>query len=142
MTPTRGRTSDYETLKRLCEAATNGPWTVRLNQMGYVRFILDERNNTVAEVTGSALCKEPDAAFIAAARTAVPELLADLDRTVSTVQGLVGLLEAVSKCELCHDENGHAYLKVPARSIFDLGAQITAALDEQAQAAGGEVFTP
>jgi hypothetical protein len=35
------------------------------------------------------------------------------------------LLKAVLGCETKHDENGHAYLKVPARSIFDLGAEIS-----------------
>ena len=43
----------------------------------------------------------------------------------------VMLLEQVAKCELKHDENGHAYLEVPCRSIFDLGAVIVDFLQAQ-----------
>ena len=35
------------------------------------------------------------------------------------------LLAEVRGCETGHDEQGHAYLKVPARSILDLGARIS-----------------
>jgi hypothetical protein len=38
-------------------------------------------------------------------------------------------LEAVLTCETYHDERGHAFLAVPARSLNDLGAQIKFALD-------------
>ena len=38
---------------------------------------------------------------------------------------MLTVLEAIRKCELKRDENGHVYLKVPARSMFDLGSLVT-----------------
>lgn len=35
---------------------------------------------------------------------------------------LFSLIQRVTECEVRHDENGHAFIKVPARSMFDLGA--------------------
>lgn len=43
------------------------------------------------------------------------------------------LLLEVMKCEMKHDENGHAYLKVPSRSLFDLGTQISDFLQSDSQ---------
>ncbi len=49
--------------------------------------------------------------------------LQPVGEAVST-QYLFQLLCRVMDCPTCHDEHGHAYIKVPARSIFDLGAVI------------------
>lgn len=34
------------------------------------------------------------------------------------------IFESILRCETGHDDNGHAFLKVPARSMFDLGCLI------------------
>ncbi len=52
-----------------------------------------------------------------------------LARIICRDHNAVHLLAEVRSCETGHDENGHAFLKVPARSIFDLGARIAGALD-------------
>lgn len=56
------------------------------------------------------------------------------------------LLQAVLDCETHHDECGHAYLKVPARSLHDLGAAIAGALtavpQEPPQSDGVTVWPP
>lgn len=45
---------------------------------------------------------------------------------------LIGLLEAVLECETYHDERGHAFLAVPARSLNGLAATIKFTLNQQA----------
>jgi hypothetical protein len=47
-------------------------------------------------------------------------------------------LEAVIRCEVKHDENGHAYIKVPSRSVFDLGYMIHVFLNTRAIQHDGE----
>lgn len=42
-----------------------------------------------------------------------------------TLHIAMALLTEIMKCDMHYDENGHAYLKVPSRSLFDLGAQIS-----------------
>jgi hypothetical protein len=42
-----------------------------------------------------------------------------------TYDELLDALKAVLACETRHDERGHAYLAVPARSVFDLAASIS-----------------
>jgi hypothetical protein len=52
---------------------------------------------------------------------------------------MLAALRGVLACNTCHDHNGHAYLRVDARSIFDLGAQIGAlvvAIDSEAHPEG------
>lgn len=38
-------------------------------------------------------------------------------------------VEAVLDCDTDTDEEGNQYIKVPARSIFDLGAQLSALIE-------------
>ena len=45
-------------------------------------------------------------------------------RIMSFSKDMLKALKAVIDCESGFDENGHAYLKVPSRSMFDLGAEI------------------
>lgn len=41
-----------------------------------------------------------------------------------SAQYLYSVLKRIMECQVCHDENGDAYIKVPARSMFDLGAVV------------------
>lgn len=50
---------------------------------------------------------------------------------------LLLVLDAVLACETRHDERGHAYLAVPARSLHDPAAEM-AALREALRPTGGE----
>lgn len=49
----------------------------------------------------------------------------ELEERAQQLRSVLGL---VSQCPLMHDENGHAYLKVDARSINGTGAAISAVL--------------
>ena len=55
---------------------------------------------------------------------AVAKVIVERDRLRQQVAVLRPGLEAVLACEMCHDERGHAYLKVLSRSIFDPPAQL------------------
>ena len=57
-------------------------------------------------------------------------------RLIAAAPDLLAVCKAVLACELRHDENGHAYLHVPARSLNDLGAQIRAAISRATNAQG------
>ena len=50
-------------------------------------------------------------------------------RLVSSAPDLLAACDAVLACDTHHDEKGHAYLRVPARSLNDLAAQIRAVVD-------------
>ena len=65
-----------------------------------------------AERRIAALCDAHEEAFIAK------------EAAEARVTVLEAALREVLACETKHDERGHAYLKVPARSLNDLGAQI------------------
>jgi hypothetical protein len=60
---------DVERLLELCEAATPGPWRQDPNDTSYVR------HPNGWQTIGSVNLNHHDAAFIAAARTAIPALL-------------------------------------------------------------------
>jgi hypothetical protein len=85
---------DLPELKRLCDAATEGPWCYEphgdTGQYG-VGVILDDDENhvnglnentdlLVSESVAVEVNRQPDAAFIAAARTALPDLIAEVER--------------------------------------------------------------
>ena len=69
-------------LKALTEAATPGPW-----KYDGIMFIQDPDTSMVCEIRGygADLPMDDNAAFIAAARTALPELIAEIER----LQGVV-----------------------------------------------------
>lgn len=54
-------------LKRLCEAATPGPWEANMDQVWCDGWLADVH-------------RDENAAFIAAARTALPGLIAEVER--------------------------------------------------------------
>jgi hypothetical protein len=62
---TREQLSEIE---RLCEEATRGAWVHESN--GIIHFVLNTAGDDLAAVQG-----ETDAAFIIAARTAIPEMI-------------------------------------------------------------------
>ena len=74
--------------------------------------VYEIRFNEDGECVAETVHNEADAHLIAAA----PDLLA--------------VCQAVLACDIRHDENGHAYLHVPARSLNDLGAQIRSVVFE------------
>ncbi len=51
-------------------------------------------------------------------------------RLIAAAPQLLWALKAVLACEIRHDENGHAYIHVHARSIFDLPAQIREIIEQ------------
>ena len=51
-------------------------------------------------------------------------------RLIAQAPKMLLLLKAVLACETHHDEQGHAYLRVPARSLADLGCAIHYAVIE------------
>jgi len=72
---------DLDELSRLCEAATPGPWEARLVLEGYlgcdrrnveIRYQVREDHDPESWDNGH---RKKNAAFIAAARTALPELI-------------------------------------------------------------------
>lgn len=66
---------DLDHLQALADAATEGPWTARA-----VYPFLVEQGDAGFVSTNLADSTAADAAFIAAARTAVPELIAEVRR--------------------------------------------------------------
>ena len=48
--------------------------------------------------------------------------------TVEIVEQMAAVLMTVKECPLLHDENGHAYLKVGARSMLGTAAAVTSTL--------------
>lgn len=80
-------TIDRDELKRLCEAATEGPWTVISEgpQANPAHVYVDHSQDVLICVTGDFERADQnaaeDAAFICAARAAVPELLGELEET-------------------------------------------------------------
>ena len=60
------------------------------------------------------------------------DLRYELARVKEANSTLIQACEQVLQCKKQLDKNGHAYIKVPCRSVFDLGAQL-AALVEQAR---------
>lgn len=77
-------------LRKLCEAATPGPWRSEIDGFG-AKAVIGPRMVFIDDGTG--LRKYPcyaDNVFIAASRTALPELLADLDAAQARAEALAG----------------------------------------------------
>lgn len=106
-------TIDREELRRLCEAATPGPWTLDPcdGEFGFVRSgIVWTAQNDSAAFSGTDFIQaktEEDAAFIAAARAAVPALLDALEAAEARERRL---REAVTKCADRFGEYERAHL--------------------------------
>lgn len=71
-------TLDLEKLKELCAKATNRPWQYRIPAGRDMIFSVGELRGPVAEVRSWS--PGDDAAFIVAAREALPELIAEVER--------------------------------------------------------------
>jgi hypothetical protein len=81
---------DLEAIKALCGAATEGPWEVRKicgeryvfsAPDGLARFL-----NVESGALGFTVQSETDCAFVAAARTALPALIAELSAARAVVE--------------------------------------------------------
>ena len=78
---------DIAELERLCDAATEGPW-ITGNPKSLEFSIVHNRSGRAWELARR-ISRETDAAFIAAARTALPRLLAEVKQ----------LRDAITDCE-------------------------------------------
>lgn len=100
----------------VCDAATPGPWTAQMGEFGDTRLhglvasdgadivSIDDSGCYYAGETGGLSMKGADAAFIALARTALPEALAELRRLRTIARGLAErdfLGAGYSRCPLC-----------------------------------------
>lgn len=83
--------TDYKALRALCEAATPGPWSVdHYEETDDWCLRADNATipgNSIADAGGFSY--KPDAAFIAAARTAIPELLDEVERLRAALERIV-----------------------------------------------------
>jgi len=96
MTPSR-----LSELKELAEKATVGPWEPILNEGGEEYWLPHPFWTT----TACGPCGEPNARFIAAARTAVPELVAEVERLTAHVDELSEKITAPN-CACSYDRPG------------------------------------
>ena len=105
---------------------TPGPWHVP-RQPWYD----DNRSTVFSEAdpnTGKLICANQHAEFN-------PEQYKNGEvkantQLIATAPALLKACEAVLDCERATDDEGKAYLKVPARSLNDLGAQIRAVVQQ------------
>lgn len=86
-------TLDLKELKRLADAATDGPWDayISTHPKGYADLYLKSDGNKEIFATSA------DMDFIAASRTAIPELIAEVER----------LREALNFYAYRQGDNGH-----------------------------------
>lgn len=68
---------DLPALKKLCEAATPGPWEIDCGET--VAFIPSEGEQCVLMEHGNGFATEDDYRFAAAARTALPKLIEEME---------------------------------------------------------------
>jgi hypothetical protein len=54
----------------------------------------------------------------------------DFEELMAQRDQLLAACKAVLACDIWHDHNGHAYLRVDARSVYDLAAQISIVVAE------------
>lgn len=74
---------ELDELKELCAAATEGPWHQSPDALWHVRTVLENALIPLALKDGEPIADaalDADAAFIAAARSAVPVLIAEVER--------------------------------------------------------------
>lgn len=57
-------------------------------------------------------------------------MAADLIDRETGLPDLLAACEAVLACPIGHDETGHAVIRVPASSVFDIGAQVHDAISK------------
>lgn len=106
---------DVEHTKTLEAAATPGPWHTEPSKHVSGRYVIDTESRTIMHVTGP-VHSLADAEFIAHARTAVPALVAAVER----VQAL-HTPDEFGMCEGCGDnEHGYAIVPHPCPTIREL----------------------
>jgi hypothetical protein len=93
--------------------------------MNAIERVIERWRNTGTSIPIHSLLRG-HADTVMAARKGCADELERLNREV--IESGFEALRAVQKCELKHDEKGHAYLYVPARSIYDVAAIVSAAL--------------
>jgi hypothetical protein len=91
---------DLDAIEARCEAASPGPWTAKLGRT--TDWIADGRCGGISDANGEEIIttdsgvygpEEADAAFIAAARTDVPALLAEVRRLRAVVDAFATAAE-------------------------------------------------
>jgi hypothetical protein len=113
---------DPTAVQARADAATPGPWTVTDDGLGAVEIVASDRRTLIQVLLGDGDTRahapqhEADLAFIAAARTDVPALLATVKRQrrlVADLTDLVGDLADPDPCQFDH----HGYCQ--AHAWFD-----------------------
>jgi len=82
--------------KAALEGVTEGPWDVVSGAWGNVWHFPDEGTPTVVVRLGG--MSEPDAEFIAAARSLVPDLVAEVEKlrgAIETIRGIASIAERI-----------------------------------------------
>lgn len=112
---------DLDALRKLCDEATSGPWEVRIDR--YDPVVVGAGSNWPhgdddAYATAYRLA---DAKFLAAARSAVPALIAEVDRLRRQISELADDLASTSKLDgTLHPAALSAYFSA-ARRVRALG---------------------
>lgn len=90
---------DLDALRKLCDEATSGPWEVRIDR--YDPVVVGAGSNWPhgdddAYATAYRLA---DAKFLAAARSAIPALIAEVDRLHQQIRALAQEFDEISKLD-------------------------------------------
>jgi hypothetical protein len=126
-------------LKRLCDAATEGPWMVS-GQVGkieghrthsIIHYIEDKKaDETIAVVwyDKNTHLGFTDAAFIAAAREALPEAIAEVERLTVERDAAMMALDEIAK--VAHDNSTGPAIPDILWSIRDMAYRASETVDE------------
>lgn len=102
--------TDLTAIRDLTDHATPGPWRLDAPTGARRGHVMDADGNPIASC-GQGVDAHADAAFIAAARTAIPALLAEIDR-------LRGRVQAVDRAVQLREEMAGNY--IPLLPLLDL----------------------
>ncbi|MCC4304213.1 MULTISPECIES: hypothetical protein [Rhodococcus] len=92
---------DVEHTKALEAAATPGPWHTEPSKHVSGRYVIDTESRTIMHVTGP-VHSSADAEFIAHARTAVPALVAAVERVQALADDLESRSAAIEEANPTH----------------------------------------
>lgn len=115
-------TTKYDSLEELEGKAAKGPWKADFKMIGLVRTD-DGAEITKGKRLTSLVQLEANAQFIAAARTAVPDLIADVKVLAEALQAAKGTLVAYklqpggANCWEPHDEDNLAMVDAALKRI-------------------------
>lgn len=89
-------------IKARCEAATPGPWELKESQVAPTYYVFGSHSH-IATMNGERdfySNTKPDAAFIAAARTDIPALIAEVERLRAEVRRLQAAADLMAMATL------------------------------------------